>query len=86
LEKVDFTKTIAFHYGEPPLRVDFLTGMQGLDFDECNKQADLLTLDKNHKIPVLDYESLVINKMLAGRPKDNADLDELKKIIKLKKG
>jgi hypothetical protein len=83
LRKTDFTKALAFHYGELPQRVDFLTKLTGIDFDECLNNAVYLQMDK-YKIPVLNFKNLVLNKMLSGRPKDKADVDELQKIMKLK--
>jgi hypothetical protein len=84
LKRTDFTQAFTFHYGESPLRVDFLTKLTGLNFDECYGKVSLLNFEE-YKIPVLNYNDLVINKMLAGRPKDKGDVDELQKIMKLKK-
>jgi hypothetical protein len=39
LTDVDFSKPIAFHIGEPPFRMDFLTYLSGLKYDEAEQGA-----------------------------------------------
>jgi hypothetical protein len=80
----DFTQTLAFHIDEPPRRVDFLTKMVGLTFQEADARKKLLPLG-NMFVPVLHIDDLIVNKLLSGRAKDKADVEELQKIMRLKK-
>jgi hypothetical protein len=75
---------IAFHFGNPPEKIDFLTKMSGIDFDKSFSQTVKLQL-KNYDIPVLKLDDLIINKLLSSRAKDKADIEELQKIQKTRK-
>jgi len=74
---------IAFHIGEPPIRVDFLTRLAGLQYEDADKKKVFFSLD-NYKVPVLHLDHLIINKLTSGRAKDKADVEELQKIMRLK--
>ncbi|HLF34695.1 MAG TPA: nucleotidyltransferase [Cyclobacteriaceae bacterium] len=83
LEKLDFSETQAFHFGEQGARIDFLTKISGVEFNEAYaRHAKLPLADKI--VPVIRYEDLIINKMISGRPRDKADIDELQKIRRFK--
>ncbi len=56
---------------------------QGLKFYESYRNCDHLALE-NGDVPFLGYEDLIINKILAGRLKDQADVEELQKIHRKK--
>lgn len=84
LRKTDFTQMIAFHIDEPPYRVDFLTGMVGLKYDEADKKKVFFSLGQ-YQVPVLHLDHLIVNKLISGRAKDKADVEELQKIMQLKK-
>lgn len=79
LKTLDFTAAQTFHIGEQETRIDFLTKISGVDFNEAFARCAKLRLD-DKIIPVIQYEDLMVNKMLSGRPKDKADVDELQKI------
>jgi hypothetical protein len=83
LSQVD-SQAFAFHFGEPPRRVDFLTKMAGLNFDDAEKKNQFFVVE-GKKIPVLNIDELIVNKMYSGRMKDKADIEELQKIMRLKK-
>lgn len=75
----DFTRTLAFHIGTPPERIDFLTQISGVTFEEAVKENSYI--DQNDlKIPVIGYKHLIVNKMLSIRLKDKADVEELSKL------
>jgi hypothetical protein len=79
LETKNFTDTLAFHFNNPPDKIEFLTHISGLKFDDAIKKCDHLSIE-NCEIPFLGYEDLVTNKISAGRLKDLADVEELKKV------
>jgi predicted nucleotidyltransferase len=78
----DFTQTLAFHIGNAPDRIDFLTKLAGITFEDAILKVDELKLEE-FVIPVLNLNDLIINKMLTNRTKDKADIEELQKIHKL---
>ena len=84
VKELDFTDVIAFHIGVPPERIDFLTKIAGVNFNEAFSHKELLPI-QNYQIPVLHLNDLIANKLLSARLKDKADVDELQKIMKLKK-
>jgi hypothetical protein len=79
LKSKDFTVMLAFHFNNPPEKVEFLTHISGLKFEDACENCDHLEIE-NYSIPFLGYEDLIINKMVSGRLKDQADVEELKKI------
>jgi len=78
----DFTQTLAFHFGNPPDRIDFLTKLAGISFEDAILNVEKLR-SEGLSIPVLHLNDLIINKMLTNRTKDKADVEELQKIHKL---
>ena len=79
VKKQDFTRTLAFHIGSPPERIDFLTQISGVTFEEAEKEKSYID-QNNLKIPVISYKHLIVNKILSTRLKDKADVEELSKI------
>jgi hypothetical protein len=62
--------------GVPPLRVEILTSLSGVEFDAC--YAESITVDiEEIKVPVISLARLRENKAAAGRSKDLADLENL---------
>lgn len=84
LETVDFTLTNMFFIGEAPLKIDFLTRVLGVNWDEAILKVNLLPV-RNLKIPVVNYYDLITMKMLSDRLKDKADVEELQKINRFRK-
>jgi hypothetical protein len=62
--------------GYPPNRIDILTTLAGVDFEDCYASKVITTIDD---IPMnfIDLENLKKNKMAAGRLQDLADLENL---------
>jgi len=79
VREADFSRTLAFHIGSPPDRIDFLTRISGVQFEDAVRDQSFIT-DQNLKIPVISYKHLIVNKMLSSRLKDKADVEELSKI------
>jgi len=84
LEKIDFTETNMFFIGEAPEKIDFLTHVQNVVWDEAIKNVRYLPF-KNIQVPVVGYHDLILMKMASDRLKDKADVEELQKIRKFRK-
>lgn len=82
-ETFDFENIVVFHFGQPPERIDFLTKVQGVNFDEAYSRREALDF-KGMKINFLHLNDLIVSKMLANRPQDRADVDMLQKIYRLR--
>ena len=84
LEKIDFTETNMFFIGEVPEKIDFLTHVQNVVWDEAINNVRYLPF-KNIQVPVVGYHDLLLMKMASDRLKDKADVEELQKIRKYRK-
>ena len=65
-----------FQIGLPPLRIDLLTAVDGIGFDEA-WPARLMTRFADQPAPVLSREHLIRNKRASGRAQDLADVEWL---------
>jgi len=67
---------VVFQIGVAPARIDILTSVSGVRFDEAwpdRLKVRIETLD----VPVIGRDALIRNKRAAGRPRDLADVAEL---------
>jgi predicted nucleotidyltransferase len=62
--------------GNPPMRLEILTGISGVEFEECYASRIVDTLD-GVQVNIIDLSHLKANKKAAGRLKDLADLENL---------
>ena len=62
--------------GFPPSRIDILTTLEGVDFDECFASKTITAID-NIQMNFIDLENLKKNKKATGRLQDLADLENL---------
>ena len=72
------TPSIVFQVGIAPRRIDILTSIDGVDFDEAWEERKVIELE-GHTFATLSRDHLLRNKRTRGRPKDMADaawLDE----------
>jgi hypothetical protein len=70
----DFTSPdIVFQIGVAPRRIDLLTSITGVLFDEAWSERKTVTVE-GLAVHVLSRRHLITNKKATGRPKDTADL------------
>ncbi len=62
--------------GVPPMRIDILTTLSGVRFEECYEERVIDELD-GIKVNVISLEHLKENKKASGRHKDLNDLENL---------
>lgn len=62
--------------GYPPLRIDLLTSLDGVDFEGCHARRVTVEVD-GVEVPFIDLDDLRRNKRAAGRHQDLADLEAL---------
>ena len=84
VRKLNFGKPAVFFVGEEPLRIDFLTAVNLINFEDAWKKKNILSI-QDLRIPVVDYHHLVLTKISTGRTRDKLDLEELQKINQKKK-
>jgi hypothetical protein len=62
--------------GLPPVRIEVMTSISGVDFAECYARRLVVEMD-GVPVSLIELADLKKNKKAAGRPKDLADLDQL---------
>jgi predicted nucleotidyltransferase len=62
--------------GVPPLRIELLTGVSGVEFENCYSQRALVNLG-GVEVSLIGLEDLKVNKAASGRHKDLNDLEHL---------
>lgn len=62
--------------GIPPMRIEILTTISGVSFEECFNNRQTVTLD-NVNINFINLQDLKKNKAASGRYKDLDDLEKL---------
>jgi predicted nucleotidyltransferase len=78
LTQEDFTKPgNVVQLGYPPLRIDLLTEIDGVSFEECFENRKEVMIE-NLKVNFIGYNDLLKNKKETGRPRDIDDIDNLR--------
>lgn len=77
LTETDLTQPgLVFQIGIAPLRIDILTGIDGVEFGDA-WAARIMTKFAEHSVGVLSVEHLIRNKRAVSRAQDLADLEWL---------
>jgi hypothetical protein len=77
VREADFTRPeTVVQFGLPPYRIDILTGVSGVSFEEAwNERVEDQFEDV--RVPYIGRAALIRNKRASGRMKDLADLESL---------
>jgi len=62
--------------GVPPFRIEMLTSISGVGFEECYGERVIDTVD-DVEVPIISLRHLKVNKKASGRLKDLTDLEHL---------
>ncbi len=71
---LEFGKVIRM--GVPPVRIELLTGVSGVNFDDCFEQREVVEID-GIPVNIISLSMLKKNKMASGRLRDLEDLRHL---------
>lgn len=77
LEDTFTKKGIIFRIGMAPRRIDIITYIDGVDFEEAYKAKETIELE-GLSLPFLSKEDLIKNKQSTGREKDKLDIKYLR--------
>jgi hypothetical protein len=78
ITRADFQRpAIVTQFGLPPLRIDVMTSVSGLTFDDAWRTHIVGSIE-GVRVPILDRASFIRNKRASGRTKDLADLELLR--------
>lgn len=76
-EKTFTEKRIVFQIGVIPRRIDIITHIDGVNFEEAYETKELIEIE-NLQIPFISQENLIKNKQSTNREKDKIDARYLK--------
>ena len=80
LTEVDFNREDSVvQLGYPPYRIDILTSIDGVDFEQAWDRRMLVDVD-DLILNVIGRDDLIRNKTAAARPQDLADVDRLRQL------
>lgn len=80
LKNTDFkTPLQTIHIGTPPRRIDFLTLIANITFEDAIKEVNYFKME-DVDVPVIHYNHLILSKITSSRIKDKADIEELQRI------
>ena len=75
-EKTFTEKDVIFQIGIEPRRIDIITLISGVDFEQAYSRRQEFVID-NIKIPFISKQDLITNKQATGREKDSIDVKHL---------
>lgn len=62
--------------GNPPVRIEVMTSVSGVEFKECHAHKITAMID-GVSVNIIGYDDLIKNKNASGRLKDQADIEQL---------
>jgi hypothetical protein len=65
---------VVFEIGVPPARIDILTSITAVTFDDAWPRRLMARVAPELDVPFLGRDDLITNKRAAGRPKDLGDV------------
>ncbi len=68
--------------GREPFRIDLLTSISGVEFEDAYKVSHIYTEEQGLEINCIHINELINNKKASGRLKDLADAEMLEKMLK----
>lgn len=78
LKKEDFLEdNQIIQLGYPPNRIDILTTLKNVEFAQCYSERIEVDI-QGTRMPFIDLDNLIRNKLATGRPQDLADAENLK--------
>lgn len=79
VESIDFTKHAVFSIWDDPEKVDFITIINLVSFDEADQQKIVADVD-GLTVPVIHINHLILSKINTGRLQDKADIEKLQEL------
>lgn len=77
ISESDFTSEgVVFQIGNSPRRIDILTRISGVDFENAYAKRNVVNVD-GLEVPVISMSDLIANKRASGRTQDLADVEKL---------
>ncbi len=84
LLSLDFTKPLIFIDGEEPFKIDFMTKISGVDFNDAWEKRIQVVID-GINVNFIHLNHLLISKISSNRLQDKLDVEKLQEIQRIKK-
>ena len=84
IKELDFTETLVFSAWDSPYKIDFLTKVSGVTYDEADKEKIIAEIEGIF-IPIINLNHLVLTKIATGRLQDMTDIEKLQQVKQKKK-
>jgi hypothetical protein len=85
-KKEDFLKPgYVTQIGYPPLRIDILNSIDGVEFSEAVKHMNRIQIETDFPINYIGLNDFIKNKQLSGKMQDLVDVQEIKKFLDTEK-
>jgi hypothetical protein len=81
---LDFTQHTVFSIGEMPEKIDFITRINMVTYEDADKKK-IMAETNGLLVPFLHLDDLVLSKINTGRSKDKADIEMLQQVEKAKR-
>ena len=79
LSENDFIKKYGIvQLGYPPVRIDIINNVDGVNFQECFQKKSIIEIE-NLQVNFISLEDLITNKKTTARPRDIDDVENLSK-------
>jgi hypothetical protein len=85
LLSLDFSKSFLFSIGEKPDCIEIFNTITGVKYEDAERNRIIFEFSEALAVNFIDWRELVLNKMMTGRDRDKADVEELQKILQLRK-
>ena len=79
IKELDFSETLVFSAWESPYKIDFLTKVSGVAYDEADREK-IVTEIEGLAMPIINLNHLVLTKFGTGRLQDKNDIEKLQQI------
>jgi hypothetical protein len=66
-----------FTFGRPPVCIEILTQVKGLEFDQAFEKSEWFELEPDFRVRALRLSDLILAKTAAARPRDMDDIENL---------
>jgi predicted nucleotidyltransferase len=82
IKNTDFKKPFAVKIGAEPIQIDLFNAITGVEYTDARERSISYKYVDNLVVNFIHLQDLIVNKMLTGRLKDAADVEQLHNINK----
>ena len=84
IKELDFTEALVFSAWDSPYKIDFLTKVSGVSYEDADKEKITAEIE-GITIPIINLNHLVLTKFATGRTQDKNDIEKLQQVQEKKK-